>query len=356
MLLPSTVYIHNLDPIALSIPLGFTTVLIRWYALSYITGFFLGYLIIRWMAQRGRSQLTVLQASDFVFQVALGTIVGGRLGYCLFYAPELFLDFSGQLPFWGPLAIHKGGMASHGGIVGIVVSCLLYARRFNISSWHLMDLTTLGGAAGVFFGRIANFINGELVGRPVQSSVPWAVKFPQDILLWPSYEPARLPALGPIVQQIGVQPEQWQNLVRRAYADQGAFNSLGQILDKLLLRIQHGDSALSQALAPLLDARHPSQIYEALLEGLLVFVVLALIWRRPRKAGVITGCFFCIYAVVRIIGEQFRMPDAHIGLQLFDLTRGQWLSLAMLLLGLALLRYTTRRDAPRLGGWGAAGA
>ena len=337
-------WLHDLDPFAVQFTGSFG---LRWYGLAYLAGFYLGYLLIRWFGRRGLSPVPPALAGDFVFTVALGTIVGGRLGYCLFYSPDLFLSFRSDFPFWGVLRINEGGMASHGGILGIVVTCLYYGRRHGLPAFHLFDLTTLGGALGIFFGRIANFVNGELVGRAAPAHLPWAVKFPQDILAWPAHEPARLSELTPAVEALGISGSTWMTWI------QSAPGRVHEVLSSLIVAVQSGNEGVAAALKPVLTARHPSQLYEGLLEGAFLFVALMVIWRRPQKPGVIAGWFFVLYATVRIIGEQFRLPDLQIGYQLLGLTRGQWLSIIMLVLGTVFLVTTRRRTTPPLGGWAA---
>lgn len=344
-------YLHSLNPFAIHISGNFG---IRWYGLAYLAGFVIAYYIILFLAKRGLSLLKPEQVSDFVFSAALGTVIGGRLGYCLFYSPDLFAKFNTSFPFWGVLAINEGGMASHGGIIGIMAACYLYGRKHNVSALHLFDLTTLGGTAGIFFGRIANFINGELVGRPVESAVPWAVKFPQDILSWPTQDPERLSALGTTVNKLGIPMENWQSVISKLRWNDSSWGFVQHTLNQVVEAVQNGNTAVTAELRPLLLARHPSQLYEALLEGAFLFICLTLLWRKPLKPGVIAGSFFVLYAIVRIIGEQFRMPDIQIGYQLFGLTRGQWLSFVMLALGALALIMWRHRDVALIGGWGRA--
>lgn len=338
-------YIHNLSPFAVHFGNAFG---IRWYGLAYLAGFYLGYLIIRHLSQRKLTQIAPETAGDLVFALALGAVIGGRLGYCLLYSPELFFRISSDIPFWGVLAINEGGMASHGGIAGVMISAYLFARKRGISALHLIDLATLGGSIGIFFGRIANFVNGELIGRPIESMVPWAVKFPQDILAWPSQSPDKLALLEPLVSQVGVNASLWKQWTLNLPLYYGKIQAT---LYSLIDAIQSGNQGLRQSLGQYLVARHPSQIYEALLEGALVFLVLVFFWRHPKKPGVIAAIFGITYAVVRIIGEAFRMPDAHIGYEIFGLTRGQLLSLVMLVVMVILLVAARRRNAETLGGW-----
>ncbi|MCB0333905.1 MAG: prolipoprotein diacylglyceryl transferase [Bdellovibrionales bacterium] len=341
-------YIHDIDPFAIQLWGNFG---IRWYGLAYLTGFVLGYLIISWMQKRSLTPLPAKAIGDFVFWIAVGTVAGGRLGYCLFYRPELFVEFTSAPPFWGVFAVNKGGMASHGGMIGIVVACILFARKHHQSPLHLFDLTILAATLGIFFGRIANFINGELVGRICPADFPLAVKFPQDILSWPYYEPQRLAQLADVVALKGVHKETWASWVSQVTTSNQAWNSINSTLEMVVASVQNGNEQLKLALGPLLDPRYPSQLFAALLEGGLIFLILMYVWRKPRKPGVITALFFILYAIGRIINEQFRLPDLHIGYQLFSLTRGQWLSIGLLAAGLVCYFFWSRAKRAPLGGW-----
>jgi len=347
-MMPLMTYLHTLDPFAVKFTESFG---IRWYGLSYLAGFFFGYLIIRWMCRKGLSPLRAEHAGDFVFNAAVGTIIGGRLGYCLLYSPDLFIRFTSTVPFWGVFAINEGGMASHGGILGVLIASILFARRHKISGLHLADLTTLGGSIGIFFGRIANFINGELVGRPAPENLAWGVKFPQDVLAWPTYEANRLLSLAPVVEPLGITQDKWSDLVTRFRFEGRAWQMLDHTLSQIVQAVQSGNQLIIDRLTPILTLRHPSQLYEALLEGLLLFFIMFFVWRKPQKPGVICGLFFSCYSLVRIFGEQFRMPDAQIGFGLWGLTRGQWLSFGLLALGLLIMIFCLKRAAPKYGGW-----
>ena len=356
--------LHRIDPFAIRIWGDFG---IRWYGLSYVAGFFVSWLIVRALAKRGRSQLPVARAADFIVTIAVGLVAGGRLGYCLIYNRPLLVDFSADFPFWGVFAMHRGGMASHGGIVGLILACMWFARRNRVSALHLLDLTTIGGTIGVFFGRIANFVNGELVGRACSDKLPWAMKFPQDITEWASsskWSADHLRTLEPVMQlePFNRMPGQWTALVDQAVANPNP--DTGQKIHDLLSRVvdatQSSDptgNAIAAQLTPLIASRHPSQIYQALMEGLALCIILLLIWRVPRKPGVIAAWFLLGYGIFRIAGEQFRVPDYDVNKleQLTNITRGQWLSSIMVLAGIALLWLWARRDVPKIGGWGKAG-
>lgn len=341
--------VHDFDPFALRIAGEFG---IRWYGLSYMMGFICAYLMIKWLAQRQRSGLTPNMVGDFITYAAIGTLVGGRLGYVLFYGPDLFLKFKSTFPFWGVLAVNEGGMASHGGMIGIVLACLLYARKYSVNSLYLLDLVALTGPIGVFFGRLANFVNAELVGRPADPSYPLAVKFPQDIQMWPSQEFARLPELAPVVEKVGVDRETWLTLIEKFRFDMVSRDEVYSILNKVIHSIQDGNAAAKEAIAPLLTPRYPSQLFAAFGEGLFLFLILFFLWRKPRKPGFIAATFILLYAIVRVAGENYRMPDAHIGLQWLDLTRGQWLSIGMFVVGLILMFVWTRASSLTIPGWG----
>ncbi len=333
---PNNLYIHTLDPFAIQLTESFG---IRWYGLAYLTGFLATYYLIQWFSKKGLSSLTNELAGDFVFAAAIGTIIGGRLGYCLLYSPDLFLSFTNTPPFWGVFAINQGGMASHGGILGIFITCILFGRKRNISALHLADLSALGGTIGIFFGRIANFINGELVGRACVSLHAWCVKFPSDILLWPAQEPNRLAGLAPLVLDQGLSNTKWSELMAALPGSSGAWEKVESALQHIILSIQHGNAQLVEAIAPLLTARHPSQLYEAMLEGLLMFILLMPLMLRKARYGMVCAWFFIFYSLVRILGEAFRMPDAQLGFQLWGLTRGQWLSFGLLGFGIVFLIY-----------------
>ncbi len=349
--LTPTAWVHNLDPFALSFGDGWG---IRWYGLAYFACFVITYLIIQKLILKGNTQIKLAFLPDFATYAALGTLIGGRLGYVVFYSPELLLDFRTHLPFWGVLAINEGGMASHGGMIGITVACLLFAKKHKIDAFHLGDFCAFGATIGIFFGRIANFINAELVGRAVQSYIPWAVKFPQDIHYWPRDPDGffKLKELTPlVVEHFKIDSEKWNRWLEQMNFDSHSREYVYNTLEQIVTSIQSNNEAVRSALAPYLISRHPSQIYAALLEGLFLFIILLVVWMKPRKPGIITGIFLVGYAIVRIFNEQFRMPDAHIGYQLFDLTRGQWLSIGLLFISLIVLYYLSRRQAPKLVGW-----
>jgi phosphatidylglycerol:prolipoprotein diacylglycerol transferase len=290
--------------------------------------------------------------SDFVTYCAIGILAGGRLGYVLFYSRDLIFKFKSEAPYWGVLAVNEGGMASHGGVIGALIAAGFFARKYKINSLHLFDLLAITGPIGIFFGRIANFINGELVGRPAPADFALGVKFPSDILLWPSQEPGKLHSLAETVEPLGISKEQWFDWVGKFRLDPASRDRIQETLYNIVDAIQNGQVAVKEAIAPHLIMRHPSQLYAAAGEGLLLFLILAAIWYRPRKPGIIGAWFVVIYSVIRISDEYFRMPDAHIGYELFDLTRGQWLSIAMFFIGIVLVLIWGRRSTLPISGWG----
>lgn len=325
---------------------------IRWYGLAYLAGFLLGHYFISLMVKRGTVDLKPEQVSDLITWAAVGTLVGGRLGYCIFYAPHLLTEFGGDFPYWGVLRVMEGGMASHGGILGILIAAALFARKNKKDPFHMIDLLVFGGLLGVFFGRIANFINGELFGR--ETTVPWAMKFPLELHMWLQTSVEKLSSLGETVAGLSgraISIEQWQDWVSKYAFDATSRYQVQVWVDRVVAAAQKGQAEVLANLNHVLTIRHPSQLYEAFLEGLLIFIILAIIWRKPQRPGVISGYFGVIYCVVRVLGEQYRMPDAHIGFQLFGLTRGQWLSFGLFAFAVAYLVLALRRPTKPMGGW-----
>lgn len=297
------IYVHDLNPIALPIYGGLA---LRWYGLAYLFGFLGGFVLLRHLAQRGLWVLKPEKTADFIAACALfGVFLGGRVGYILFY----------HLPKvgWGGLAkdpllvfrVWEGGMASHGGILGLVIFTYFYARKHKVSWTGLGDGLCVVAPLGLFFGRAANFINGELYGR-VANGIAWAVKFPASLIEEPNE----------------VQAAAWQacTQIEPKLAD-------AQSLDQLIATSRDNPEVL-KTLAEFIPPRHPSQIYEGLLEGALLFTILWVVRVKFPRAphGLITGLFFALYAIFRIIGEQFREPDAAM---VGFLTKGQFFSLFM---------------------------
>jgi phosphatidylglycerol---prolipoprotein diacylglyceryl transferase len=242
---------------------------IRWYALAYIAGLLLGWQLLKRIVQRPGWALTPLQIDDLLFYATLGIILGGRLGFVLFYHPGYYLSHPLEI-----LAVWQGGMSFHGGLIGILVAAWLFARQHEIAFLEVADAVAIVAPIGLFFGRIANFINAELWGRV--TDMPWGVIFP------------------------GAGPE----------------------------------------------PRHPSQLYEAVLEGLVLFVVLQVMARGardPASAGRLGGTFLLGYGLARFFVEFFREPDRHLGHLFGVITMGQLLSLPMIIAGLALLLHAVRR-------------
>lgn len=251
----------NIDPVAVQI--GFWG--IRWYSLAYIFGLIGAWGLARVMSQRSNSTFTVLKIDDFLIWATAGIIVGGRLGYVLFYNLGYFMEFPLKI-----MALWEGGMSFHGGLIGVILATCLFARKKQVSLFSMGDILVCVAPIGLLLGRLANFVNGELFGR-VTHAVPWAMIFPEG---------------GP-------------------------------------------------------EPRHPSQLYEACLEGVALFVILnALWWFCPRyrnRPGFLSGLFFVLYGVFRFGLEFFREPDAHLGFVLGPLSMGQMLCLPMVLFGAWLI-------------------
>ena len=176
--------VHSVNPYLVDFGGGFG---IRWYGLSYAVGFLIAWLILRFLVKQSRTPLSAPQISDLLTYLVFGVIIGGRLGDVLFYHQSLLWKFSASFPFWGVLEIHKGGMSSHGGIVGVIVACVLFARKCRVPFFHVTDLASLAAPPGLALGRLANWVNGELPGKALPESMQadppwWSVKYPEEIL------------------------------------------------------------------------------------------------------------------------------------------------------------------------------
>nr|WP_321456186.1 prolipoprotein diacylglyceryl transferase [uncultured Cohaesibacter sp.] len=244
---------------------------IHWYAIAYIVGIILAWLYTKrlvtkpqlWAGNEG--PLSTLELDDFVLWATIGIILGGRLGYVVFYNLDVYLQHPAQI-----FAVWTGGMSFHGGFLGVTIAMILFARAKGISVLSMFDLVAMAAPIGLFFGRIANFINSELWGLP--TSLPWGVVFPNG---------------GP-------------------------------------------------------EPRHPSQLYEAALEGLLIFLILRIISHTTgalKKPGTIAGTFAILYAIFRTLVELVRVPDSQLGYFSLGTTMGMWLSVPMILAGIAMIIY-----------------
>ena len=349
--------LHNLNPVILHITGAWA---VRWYGIAYLTGFAVGWWLLRWCSKRGLTRLTLLQVGDLVMFAVAGVVLGGRLGYVLFYQPSLVWTFSDTVPWWGVLMIQKGGMSSHGGMIGVILAGAWWYRRLGqeqsgentprVGVLHVLDLLALACTPGLMFGRLANFVNGELLGRivalPGQPAPWWAVKYPQELMS--GHDPAAEKLLTP---EAAAQREQSLRSLLDQVVRPG--DDREQAIQRLIERVQHGSRELTAQLDPLISARHPSQLYQAAAEGLVLFLVLFFIWRRPRKPGVIGAWFLIAYGVMRVLTEFVRLEDVGDPL-ILGLHRGQWLSVAMVAVGAIGLALVVRRPVPKLGGWGVA--
>lgn len=349
-LLPA--WLHDLDPFALRLggDIG-----LRWYGLSYLAGFAAGLVLLKFLARRGAVRIASERAIDVIITLAIAAMVGGRLGYVLFYQPSLLWTFESSLPFWSVLALNQGGMASHGGMIGVAIAAWLVARGpkdeqgnrpSRIGPLEATDAIAMVAPAGLMFGRLANFINGELLGKvvaaPGQDAPWWAVRFPQE-------------HLGDHAPQL--EPQQEVQLVRLVSEVDPAAASFAEGYETVLARLQAGSVEVAQRLEPLVSARHPSQLYQAAAEGLAVGLVCWFVARKPRTPGAVSAAFLMTYGILRIVTELYRLPDAHLTVQQFlGLSRGQWLSTAMVLIGVGILVWTKRVSTaqPHLG-WASRG-
>jgi len=251
-------FTNNFDPVAFSI----FSLEFRWYSLAYIAGILIGWVYCKKKLIKDQKILDLFD--DFITYAILGIIVGGRIGYVLFYNFEYFFNNPIEILF-----VWNGGMSFHGGLIGVIIASNLFSKLNKVNTFIFLDLVSLSAPIGIFFGRIANFINSELYGTPTE--VPWSVKFIA-------------------VDDIN---------------------------------------------------RHPSQLYEAFLEGIVLFFMLQFILKKnfAKKTGQISCLFLVLYSFFRIITEFFRTPDLHIGYLFFNLTLGQLISAAFLSIGLTLYFY-----------------
>lgn len=347
-------WLHDLDPVIVRIAGDFA---VRWYGVAYAIGFMLGWAQFTWLYKRGAGLLSAARVPDAMMVMIFGVIVGGRLGYVLIYERELITATSSSFPFWGVLMINKGGMAFHGAIAGLLLAAWWVSRGVKVEGGrregampfsHMIDLMAFVAPAGLMLGRLANFVNGELLGqivaKPGEVAPWWAVKYPQEIAsehVVP-YTPEQAKALGSILDRFG----------RQTLGE-------GVAAERLIHEIQTGAGVahanLMQEVSNLVSARHPSQLYQAFAEGPVLALVLWVVWARPKKSGTLACVFLIVYGICRVIIEQFfRLPDPQLQVQrILGLSRGQWLSAAMLAAGVFGLVYVSRRGAEvvRLGGW-----
>lgn len=262
------IVIEPISPVAFSV-FGLD---VRWYALAYVAAFVVGYLLFKKLisAKTSNVKISKQQLDDLLTAVVFGVILGGRLGYVLFYDFGYFITHPLEI-----LAVWHGGMSFHGGLIGVIVATFLFSRKNKLNPWSVLDIMSVVAPIGLFFGRIANFINREVMGRP--TDVPWAVVF-------------------------------------------------------------NGDTTIP---------RHPSPLYEAATEGILLFIIMYCLYRYTnlrRHPGALGGIMGMGYAIFRMFCELFRAPDAQIGfLTSWGLTMGQLLSLIMFFVGLGIFVFAIRK-------------
>jgi phosphatidylglycerol:prolipoprotein diacylglycerol transferase len=265
----------HIDPVALR--LG--PVAIHWYGITYLVAFGLFLLLALrrlhhepFASVKGPAAWSRKDIEDMLFFGVLGAVIGGRLGYCLFYKPGYYMAHPLEIFY-----VWQGGMSFHGGMLGVIASQVWFAGSRNKPFWQVMDFAAPCVPLGLAAGRVGNFINGELWGRAADPSLPWAMVFPQSGSMIP---------------------------------------------------------------------RHPSQVYQFLLEGILLFLILWLYGRKERKPAQVAAAFLMGYGLLRFIAEYFREPDAHLGLLSLGLSMGQWLCIPMMLGGLLLWLWAGSRTSP----------
>lgn len=310
-------YIHHIDPVIFDIN---GALAVRWYGLAYVAGFVLGYLTLRQLARKGLYCVPENKLGDFITAVCIfGVLVGGRLGEFFFYwLPEH--GWSGFLadPLW-VLRVYEGGMASHGGILGVLLVALWYSRKHHLSFPAVLDGLAIAAPIGLFFGRVANFVNGELYGRIAPADSTLAVKFPQELFSLPAE--VQIQATAAAAHASG---QDWPH----------TYNGLMDMV--------RGNEAFREALGAFLNPRYPSQLFEAFGEGLLVFTALLAVRLRWKNApaGLFCALFAFIYAAARIICECYKEPDAAVWC---GVTEGQALSLGIAAMGICFLVSALRR-------------
>jgi len=345
-------WFHTLSPYLWRISGDFG---IRWYGVSYLLAFAIAYFMLRWLAGKGVTPIPKDRIADVMMLLVGGVIVGGRLGYIVLYDPALLIDFSGSAPWWGALRLTNGGMSSHGGFLGVMAACWWIGKGFKdehgnrigaCPAMHVMDMCAMVAPLGLMLGRLANFINGELLGKVVAGpgmSSPWyGVRYPQEILERPL---ATLPQSEEQLAQI-IQLSAEHMLPSETSWELGYM----RVLDL----IRKGNEDLQAQLEPLISARYPTQLMQAFFDGLLVFIVVWAIAYKPRRVGVLGAWMWIVYALGRIPMDFVRLPDAGVS-QFGPLTRGQGYSLLMLLTGVIALAVIHRVKRPYMGGWGKKG-
>jgi phosphatidylglycerol:prolipoprotein diacylglycerol transferase len=287
---------------------------IRWYALSYIVGILIGWRYCLYLADRPPRLVGRKDVDDFLVWATLGVVLGGRVGYVLFYNLPYYVDH----PFEA-LELWHGGMSFHGGALGVTTAIVLFTRARKLPLFAFSDIITAAIPIGLFFGRVANFINGELYGRP--ADIAWAMKFPSELMADPSKGAAAIDAVAKADPRLNN-----VEAIINAYRDDPTVRI---IVDKVL------------------TPRHPSQLYEAACEGILLFLLLFFAERAGARGrpGTLTGVFLCGYAAARMSGELFRQPDVQLGYLFLGLTMGQLLSIPVLVAGLAIIWWSRRTPA-----------
>lgn len=327
-------YVHNIDPVIFSIS---DAIKLRWYGMAYLLAFLVGFLLLQ---RLGNKKLWVLpgeKASDFITLAAIfGVFLGGRIGNIIFYQWDQFVG--------DPLMIFRvweGGMASHGGILGLMIFTLVYAYMKKVSWTGLGDGLCVVAPLGIMFGRLANFINGELYGR-VDQTYGWAMKFPNALFDSKAPESANLTAAKDLAAHHDPNYASYKNELESLYRnnEHEQYSSLANQHSVRLNESIRDNEVVRDAIGNLLEPRYPSQLFQAAGEGLGLFLILFITRMSFRRIphGVLTGMFFVFYAIFRITMENFRQQETDdVALFGTDFTMGQFLSLFMILIGIGFI-------------------
>jgi phosphatidylglycerol:prolipoprotein diacylglycerol transferase len=356
-------YLHDMSPFALKVwhSADGADYGIRWYGISYMAGFLAAYFILKHLARTGWLRIPVDRVQDLVLNCCIwGVLLGGRLGYILFYDPGALTDFSAHFPFWSVLKVWQGGMSAHGGVIGVILVLYFWSRKNKYATINLGDAACRVVPLGLLFGRLANFVNGELYGA--KTTVAWAVKFPTELSAPTNgrIDPALARDLPLLLARIQSHIDAAMAKIGFATFDLQGPSTVTQIVQSPRAALPAGtppatvaeiSTATRHDLEAFLPARHPSQLYEAALEGAVLFLICWFVGRYFKKDGMASGAFLTFYPIMRIICEQYRIgSDPPQWLAWTHLSQGINLSIVMFLAGLTYWIIMMRRPGARNSG------